>query len=407
VSINGNLAVAMGGTISAEANRVSTLTTATEQQVTVSPCTHGSCTYTINDDTHTAHCSYCPYSVTENHAATGTCVCGYETGVYIYTVTLYTYDESNNSYSKIEQQVADGQTYEVPDCDDVPMSWEFVGWAETSTPGTSFEQQTGETLIQPGETLTADTTLVARYKKIELSLTDTGTDNMVILNKYNKIKTASVTLSGRTLYKDGEWNTICLPFTVELEGSPLEGAIAKTLTGATMEGTHVTLTFGDAVTTLTAGTPYIIKWESTEGADNIVNPVFEGVTVVNSSAADRTITLADGHVQFIGYYDAFSITADDENIYYMTTGSLLKHTAKDRTLKACRAYFLFSENYASREFILDFGDDSVQTGIMSASKESGSQEANEGWYLLDGRKLSSKPTAPGLFIHGNKKVYVK
>ena len=51
------------------------------------------------------------------------------------------------------------------------------------------------------------------------------------------------------LIKDGEWNTICLPFDLVLEGSPLEGATAKTLTNAEVtdngEYTHVELTFGD------------------------------------------------------------------------------------------------------------------------------------------------------------------
>lgn len=31
---------------------------------------------------------------------------------------------------------------------------------------------------------------------------------------------AEVALSGRTLYKDGSWNTLCLPFNVTLSGNP-------------------------------------------------------------------------------------------------------------------------------------------------------------------------------------------
>ena len=87
---------------------------------------------------------------------------------------------------------------------------------------------------------------------------------------------ANVTLSGRTLYKDGAWNTICLPFDVTIAGSPLAGATARPLTSASISGSTLTLTFGDAVTTLKAGTPYIIKWAS---GDNIVSPVFSGVTI--------------------------------------------------------------------------------------------------------------------------------
>ena len=71
---------------------------------------------------------------------------------------------------------------------------------------------------------------------------------------------ANVTLAARTLYKDGAWNTICLPFDVTIAGSPLAGATARPLTAASISGSTLTLTFGDAVTTLEAGTPYIIKW---------------------------------------------------------------------------------------------------------------------------------------------------
>jgi hypothetical protein len=211
-----------------------------------------------------------------------------------------------------------------------------------------------------------------------------------------------VMLSGRTLYKDGEWNTICLPFNVELANSPLAGATAKTLTNATMTGTHVTLTFGNAVTTLAAGKPYIIKWEN-NGDENIVNPVFTGVKIVSTTETERTIEMASGNVKFIGYYNAFTInTPDNDNIYYMTTGSQLKHTAKERTLKACRAYFEFSEAATAREFILDFGEGEA-SGIMTLD---GMDDA-DGWYTVDGKKLDKQPTRKGLYIKDGRKVVVK
>jgi hypothetical protein len=434
VSISGNLAVAMGSAISAEANRVSTLTTATVQQVTVSPCTHGSgsCTYTINGGgTHTAHCSYCPYSVTENHAATGTCVCGYETGVYIYKVTLYTYDESNNSYSKIEQQVANGQTYEVPDCDDVPMSWEFVGWEETSTPGISFEQQTGETLIQPGETLTAATTLVARYKKIELSLTDTGTDNMVILNKYNKIKTASVTLSGRTLYKDGSWNTLCLPFAVDdFTGTPLAGAKVKTLESASFDKGKLTLNFSaDNLTSIEAGKPYIVKWntegtEQTEGT-KLQDPEFLGVTIsiTATHSIDEDTSIETGVntdvetdvVTFHGTFSPYAIEGENRSLLFLVSGNTLYYPDAAMTIGACRAFFQLNNDLTAgapatgiRSFVLNFGDDT--NGITEAEANSSFftlHSSFQDWFTLDGRRLAGKPTAGGLYIHNGRKVVIK
>ena len=72
---------------------------------------------------------------------------------------------------------------------------------------------------------------------------------------------ADVTLSGRTLYRDGDWNTLCLPFDVEIEDSPLKGAEARTLSEATFSDGTLTLNFSDPVDELKAGTPYIIRWK--------------------------------------------------------------------------------------------------------------------------------------------------
>jgi len=181
----------------------------------------------------------------------------------------------------------------------------------------------------------------------------------------------------------------------------LEDAPAKESTNATMTGTHVTLTFG-AVEELKAGVPYIIKWENPT-SDNLSEPTFTGVTIKDVPEANRTISLADGNVKFIGYYDAFDITPADENIYYMTAGNELKHTGKDRTLKACRAYFDFSES-AVRGFTLNFGD-SEATGIVSIDNEQLNNES--GWYTVDGKKLDKQPKRKGVYINNGIKVVIK
>ena len=74
----------------------------------------------------------------------------------------------------------------------------------------------------------------------------------------------AATLSGRTLYKDGNWNTLCLPFDLVLEGSPLEGARVKTLESSAFDNTNGTLTlnFSDDLTSIEAGKPYIVKWDA-------------------------------------------------------------------------------------------------------------------------------------------------
>ena len=234
--------------------------------------------------------------------------------------------------------------------------------------------------------------------------------------------TLDVTLSDRILYKNGNWNTICLPFDVTIADSPLAGATAKTLASATMTGTRVTLTFGP-VTKLQAGVPYIIKWNRPQNYEafngnnlmdcsDIVNPTFTNVTI---KASQSIVMGAEGHVQFIGYYDPITIDENDTGMYYMTAGNTLKHTGIARTLKPCRAYFQFSEAAAARQVVMDFGDDEA-TGLKAidngqlimdngqSSMVNGQWTIHNGWYDLQGRKLSGEPTKKGIYILDGKKV---
>ena len=240
---------------------------------------------------------------------------------------------------------------------------------------------------------------------------DDEKNSALIEDAYNEGETVNVKLAGRTLYKDGKWNTICLPFDVDLSDGPLAGAHAKTLTDATMEGTHVTLTFGEEVEMLEAGKPYIIKWVEDEGND-IYEPVFENVTIVWNDEDDHTVSPID-EVKFIGYYDALQLdpendtedfyAADVPNIYYMTADNTLKHTGVARTLKSCRAYFQFAEGSKIRQFTLNFGDGEI-SGIMTVDD---TNDTNGVWYTVDGKKLDKQPTRKGLYIKDGVKVVIK
>ena len=250
------------------------------------------------------------------------------------------------------------------------------------------------------DVLTDGTPLVEFTTLKELTLGNSATNNSDVINE-NIGQTVSVILTDRTLAKDGEWNTICLPFEVMLEGSPLEGAEARTLESATMVGTHVTLHFGNAVTSLLAGVPYIIKWDADTENPAIEEPVFDGVTI---DPSNYPVSLANDNVHFIGYYDAFGITADNTDIYYMGTGSTLKHTAKPRTLKACRAYFRFTPEAAqARDITLDFGEGET-TAICDLNDKS--EMINDKWYDLQGRRVDgSRFTVNGSRL--NRGVYIK
>jgi hypothetical protein len=222
----------------------------------------------------------------------------------------------------------------------------------------------------------------------------------------------NVTLQGRTLYKDGAWNTLCLPFDVVLERSPLDGATAMTLNASTSgfnaSTGELTLTF-DAVTsgTIAAGTPFIVKWTGTD----VTDPVFSGVTVSNTAAG--SVVSTDGNVRFQGTYSpAMIYSAAHDNLYLGDGNTLYYPDTEGFTLGAFRAYFHVDLTKPSdgpgevRSFILNFGEGSEETGIVSVSKESGSEGVAGAWYTLDGVRLNGMPTRKGVYIHGGRLVVV-
>lgn len=222
----------------------------------------------------------------------------------------------------------------------------------------------------------------------------------------NRGVTTNVTLQGRTLYKDGGWNTLCLPFDASLTGD-LSGATLMeldlvddgTYTHATgLDGTTLYLNFKNA-SSIEAGKPYLIKWES---GDNIVNPVFTGVTVSN---ATNNVSFTGG--QFIGTYNYQSFDAEDKSILFLGDENTLYHPLSGASIGACRAYFHvdLGESANIRAFVLNFGEDET-TGILSTTNFTNVTNVNA-WYDLSGRRLNVKPTQSGVYVSNGRKIVIK
>jgi hypothetical protein len=73
------------------------------------------------------------------------------------------------------------------------------------------------------------------------------------------------------------------------------------------------------------------------------------------------------------------------------------------TIGACRAYFEIDSSSPVKAFNLNFGE---ETTSLSEELRVKSEESAD-WFDLNGRRLSGKPTAKGLYIHGGKKVAIK
>ena len=235
-----------------------------------------------------------------------------------------------------------------------------------------------------------------------------GSDNTAVITDADGY-VANVTLAARTLYKDGAWNTLCLPFDVTIAGSPLAGATARALESASISGSTLTLTFGDAVTTLEAGTPYIIKWTS---GDNLVSPVFSGVTIDADADGNYDNGVSgDERVRFLGTYKSTAFDAEDKSILLMGGENTLYYPTAGAGIGAQRAYFKIGSDGALlarrlTAFNIDFGDDEA-TGIISLSTDSKDSKDNAAWYSLDGRKLQGKPSRAGVYINNGIKIVIK
>ena len=126
---------------------------------------------------------------------------------------------------------------------------------------------------------------------------------------------ANVTLLGRTLYKDGSWNTLCLPFSVaDFNGTPLQGATVKTLASTTFSDGTLTMNFSDDLTGIEAGKPYIVKWDN-----NVVNlstlttdyTVQNGDVLTGTLGGDYKISIAAGAI--VTLHDA-TINGEDKHL---------------------------------------------------------------------------------------------
>ena len=243
-----------------------------------------------------------------------------------------------------------------------------------------------------------DITLNVTVPVLELTL-DEELDNSQTLAD-NDGKTANVTLT-RTL-QTGSYNTFSVPFAIPADKySDYKLSGVKKLTSSAFDSSTgvLALTFANESECIEAGKPYLVKV-----SENVVNPVFNGVTV--SSTTQNTETTA---VDFIPTLGATTIAGDVKSILFLGASNKLYHpSAENQLMKGFRAYFLLKGDAAeARAFRLDFGDGET-TGIKAIDNFTISQSDN--CYDLSGRKIvksSNGKMAKGVYIERGKKFVIK
>ena len=287
----------------------------------------------------------------------------------------------------------------------------FSGW-NTAANGSGTDYAPGATFA-----ISSSVTLYAQWSASLLTLANNADNSEAIGLASGDGMYYDVTLAGRTLYKDGDWNTLCLPFDLgnpeaeeghHYDDTQLEGATVMTLASTDFEDGTLTMTFADA-TSIEAGKPYLVKWTKPEGYDenpgnyNLVNPVFEDVLV---SAA--TANVETDYADFIGTFSPVTLTGGDNSVLYLGTNNQLYYPAANRTMNACRAYFQLNGITAGdivrgvKMYFSDEDPDAIGRPTPDPSRNGG-----EAWYDLNGRKLSGKPTHAGVYIYNGKKQIIK
>ena len=250
---------------------------------------------------------------------------------------------------------------------------------------------------------------------------DDAADNTAAIAAANDGERRNVILYGRTLYKDGAWNTLCLPFDIVLEDSPLDGdgVDVRTLSSSSFQDGTLTLTFTNAgaVTTLQAGQPYIIKWNNTGKHLTDNDLVFRDAEVTAPAPA----SVSTDYVDFYGTFSPVPLyeSGDEKHYLYLGAGNSLYYpTAPTFQVNAFRALFELkgltcgepSSHNAVRAFNLNFADGEA-SGIKEITdptpNPSPAWEGSAAWYTLDGVRLDAQPTRKGLYIHGGRKVAIK
>ena len=385
-----------------------------KRYVEIEECDHEGATYTISSPDpsqgHFRQCVWCKINnVFEEHkipAITGKCDnCGWGEDAAYCDIMLIQHNGSD--YFGVNVMVVEGSTYTMPACISIPEGYMFAGWSIAPDDISSMTPAEGETLHDTGEqiTVTGNMRLVARYKSLNILLDE---DSPVkLLYEYDGRKTASVTLAGRTIYRDGTWNTLCLPFDVaDFTGTPLEGAVVETLASSAFDAEtgRLTLNFTDPLTSVEAGKPYIVKWNGDQ--EDIYEPTFYGVTInyVHDTNVETDVVTFHGLCSSMKYFE------ENRSILYLGANNTLYYPSGAFTIGSFRALFLLlkgivagdpSDPNGVKAFNLNFGDETMGITNTNSANESNA------YYSIDGRKLDGKPTQKGVYIHNGKKVVQK
>ena len=213
--------------------------------------------------------------------------------------------------------------------------YRFVRWTESAS-------EVGTAASYTISSIAAAHTLVAEFEEIPVTIADNENSSYYS----STLSTFNTTMDFRLMrtFKAGMWNTVCFPFdltSAQRGNSDMSGVTFYTLTSVTGDAA-VGLDFNVtavATETMTARTPYLVQFT---GAD-IVNPVFEDVTLAASAFTNNSGTDIGQNFTFFGTLCPTALEQGQANGYlFLGQDNALYWPNTANPIRAFRAYFYTS-----------------------------------------------------------------
>ena len=272
--------------------------------------------------------------------------------------------------------------------DDVTLSatptnrrYQFVRWTESAS-------EVGSAASYTISSIAAAHTLVAEFEEIPVTIADNENSSYYA----STLSDFSTTMNFRLMrtFKAGMWNTVCFPFDLtaaQRGNSDMSGVTFYTLTSVTGDAA-VGLDFNvTALTTetMTARTPYLVQFT---GAD-IVNPVFNNVTLAASAFTNNTSGTNVGETSFFGTVHPTSLEIGENSGYlFLGQNNSLYWPNVNNDIRAFRAYFYSGNSTVQavrpRARIVVSGETATNLSGKSAGGADGSSAVNARKYLHNG-----------------------
>lgn len=171
----------------------------------------------------------------------------------------------------------------------------------------------------------------------EFTDTEEGIESRVAALMGETVKT----YIARTFYKDGYFNTLCLPFSMSeyAVGYYLYDSEIFEFESAEMNGGTLDL-YLNQVYAIEAGKPYLIRWAE-DGSPTMSGLYIEGVTITASEGQ----AVGTG-VQFVGTIGQTQLENGNTNYLFLGRNNTLYWPNTDNKMKGFRAYFKVSGSVA-------------------------------------------------------------